>query len=79
MHLYEEHGPRMVDRLDGMFAFVIWDGRRRQSFAARDRLGIKPLYWLDDGNRFAFASEIKGATAPAVPRARSTRSRSPIT
>jgi asparagine synthase (glutamine-hydrolysing) len=60
VHLWEEHGPRMVDRLVGMFAFVIWDGRRRQTFAARDRLGIKPLYWLDDGNRFAFASEIKG-------------------
>jgi asparagine synthase (glutamine-hydrolysing) len=43
-----------------MFAFVIWDERRREAFAARDRLGIKPLYWLDDGKRFAVASEIKG-------------------
>jgi asparagine synthase (glutamine-hydrolysing) len=67
VHLWEEHGPRMVDRLVGMFAFVIWDGRRREAFAARDRLGIKPLYWLDDGERFAFASEIK-ALLPLVRR-----------
>src|SRR5207244_8738759 len=65
VHLWEEHGPAMVDRLIGMFAFVIWDERRRTAFAARDRLGIKPLYWYDDGGRFAFASEIK-ALLPLV-------------
>ncbi len=67
VHLWEELGPAMVDRLVGMFAFVVWDGRRRQAFAARDRLGIKPLYWIDDGRRFAFASEIK-ALLPILPR-----------
>jgi asparagine synthase (glutamine-hydrolysing) len=60
VHLWEDHGPGMVDHLVGMFAFVIWDERRREAFVARDRLGIKPLYWLDDGKRFAAASEIKG-------------------
>ena len=58
--LYEQEGPRMLQRLVGMFAFAIWDERQRSLFAARDRLGIKPLLYrqLDDG-RFAFASEIK--------------------
>lgn len=59
VHLWEEFGPEMVDRLVGMFAFAIWDERRQTMFVARDRLGIKPLYWLDDGSRFACASEIK--------------------
>ena len=49
----------IVDRLVGMFAFAIWDERREELLLARDRMGIKPLYFFDDGNRFAFASEIK--------------------
>ena len=67
VHLWEEHGEAMVERLIGMFAFAIYDGRSGATFAARDRLGIKPLYWTDDGRRFAFASEIK-ALLPLLPR-----------
>ena len=67
VHLYEDHGERMVDRLVGMFAFAIWDQKRQRLLLARDRMGIKPLYWLDDGTRFAFASEIK-ALLPVVRR-----------
>jgi asparagine synthase (glutamine-hydrolysing) len=67
VHLYEEHGERMVERLIGMFAFAIWDERRGEMFVARDRLGIKPLYWVDVQGRFAFASEAK-ALLPLLPR-----------
>jgi len=59
VHLYEEHGPEMVHRLIGMFAFAIWDKKRRQLFMARDRMGIKPLYYCQHGNEFVFASETK--------------------
>jgi len=60
IHLYEEFGPRGVEKLRGMFAYAIWDGRRRRLVIARDRLGIKPLYYVlkEDGALY-FASEIK--------------------
>ena len=60
LHLYEEHGIDCVDYLRGMFAFGIWDRKQKQLFIARDRLGVKPLYYTltDDGSLF-FGSEIK--------------------
>jgi len=60
IHLYEEYGPAGVQKLRGMFAYAIWDGRRRRLALARDRLGIKPLYYVtkEDGALY-FASEIK--------------------
>lgn len=59
VHLYEEHGDDLVEQLNGMFAFVIYDQRRRRLLGARDRLGIKPLYFSQRQGRFAFASELK--------------------
>lgn len=60
IHLYEECGPRAVEQLRGMFAFAIWDAPRRRLLLARDRLGIKPLYYtLSDDGVICFASEIK--------------------
>src|SRR6266700_2338901 len=59
LHLYEEYGEDCVHRLQGMFAFAIWDARSQSLFCARDRLGIKPFYYTIVGDRFAFASEIK--------------------
>jgi asparagine synthase (glutamine-hydrolysing) len=60
LHLYEDHGENCVEHLRGMFAFAIWERRKRQLFIARDRLGVKPLYYVhaDDGSLY-FASEIK--------------------
>ena len=63
LHLYEEYGRDSVSRLRGMFAFAIWDERRRRLFAARDRLGIKPFYYLSAAGLFLFASEIKALLA----------------
>jgi asparagine synthase (glutamine-hydrolysing) len=59
VHAYEEYGGDCVKRFRGMFAFAIWDAQKRTLFCARDRLGIKPLYYFWDGRTFAFASEIK--------------------
>jgi asparagine synthase (glutamine-hydrolysing) len=69
LHLYEEFGLECVTRLDGMFAFAIWDEQRERLFVARDRLGKKPLYYTNVGGRFLFASEIKALLQhPAVRR-----------
>ncbi len=63
LHLYEEYGERCVERLRGMFAFAIWDEAKQSLFAARDRLGQKPFYYVQRGGEFYFASEIKGLLA----------------
>lgn len=59
LHLYEEEGPHCVRKLNGMFAFCIWDARERTLFAARDHFGIKPFYYTFNKKTFQFASEIK--------------------
>ncbi len=59
VHLYEEYGDGLVDRLRGMFAFAIWDAPRRRLLLARDRVGKKPLYWRSDGTSLVFGSELK--------------------
>ena len=83
VHAYEEWGDACVDRFRGMFAFAIWDAPRRRLLLARDRMGIKPLYWTVAGGRLLFGSEIKailesGLVTPepneaAIPELLSTR------
>ena len=69
VHLYEEHGEALCERLNGQFAFALWDRRRRRLLLARDRLGICPLFYSIDGRRLWFASEIKGLFAdPSLAR-----------
>jgi asparagine synthase (glutamine-hydrolysing) len=69
LHLYEECGERCVEHLRGMFAFAIWDTRAKKLLLARDRLGIKPLYYSIDPQRIIFASELKALLASdLIPR-----------
>src|SRR5271154_4686875 len=63
VHLYEEFGEACVEKLRGMFGFAIWDSRRKSLFLARDRVGIKPLYYLLSNTSLLFASEIKAILA----------------
>ena len=75
VHLYEEFGEACVSKLHGMFAFAIWDTKKQSLFLARDRVGIKPLYFTQTGHRFLFASEIKSLLQDAaVPRQFNPRS-----
>jgi len=69
VHLYERYGLDFVTRLTGMFGFAIWDARRRRLVLGRDRLGIKPLYYMKHEGRLVFASEIKALlTIPDIQR-----------
>lgn len=73
VHLYEEHGDRFPEKLNGMFGVAVWDTRRSRVVLARDHLGIKPLYWGVEDGRLLFASELKCllqvlAAPPAVDR-----------
>lgn len=63
VHLYEEHGERFAERLRGMFAIALWDSERNRLVLARDRYGIKPLYYRETADELAFASELR-----ALPR-----------
>ena len=59
LHLYEEYGPRCLEMINGQFAFAIWDSQKKELFLARDRVGIRPLYYTRANGKFIFASEIK--------------------
>jgi asparagine synthase (glutamine-hydrolysing) len=84
VHAYEQWGDDCVEHLRGMFAFALWDSRQRRLLVARDRLGVKPVYWARCGDRLLFASEIKGilesglvparANEGAIPELLGTRS-----
>ncbi len=69
LHLYELEGDAFIERLNGMYAFALWDSRRKRLLIGRDRLGVKPLYLWQDGRRLIFASEAKAILAvPGIGR-----------
>ena len=59
LHLYQEEGERCVERLNGQWAFAIWDATRQRLFLSRDRLGVRPLFYTENAGRFVFGSEVK--------------------
>ena len=67
LHLYEDQGPEALHQLRGEFAFVIWDGRNRRLFAARDRFGVKPLFYAEHAGALYLASEAKALFAMGIP------------
>src|SRR5271166_2412258 len=67
LHLYEERGPACLAQLRGEFAFLLWDSRQDRLFAARDRFGIKPLYYAWRGEVLLLASEVKALFAAGIP------------
>jgi len=68
VHAYEEYGIKCIEKFNGMFAFAIWNSDKEELILARDRIGIKPLYYYHEGSRFIFASEIKSILECDVPR-----------
>src|SRR5262249_13436779 len=69
VHAYEEFGEQCVTKLNGMFAFAIWDRKENKLVLARDRLGVKPLYYYFDDRCFVFGSELKAILAfPEIPK-----------
>jgi len=77
VHAYEQWGEDCVHRLRGMFAFAIWDTRQQRLLLARDRLGVKPLYWAMAGDRLLFGSEIKAILESGLIRAAANESALP--
>ncbi len=68
LHAYEEWGPACLEKFNGMWAFAIWNTKEKELFLARDRVGVKPVYYYLDSNRFIFASEIKAILEFDVPK-----------
>jgi asparagine synthase (glutamine-hydrolysing) len=65
-HLYEEHGAELASQLRGKFGLAVWDAGRRRAVVARDRLGVKPLYYAQSGDLLVFASELKSLLASGL-------------
>ena len=73
VHGYEQHGADFVRRLNGIFAFAVWDNRLGRLVCARDPFGVKPLYWRSDGRRVAVASEVRALLAAGLAEPRVDR------